>query len=237
MTSPVTIVTGASRGLGAAIARAFAEEGHQLVLLSRNKEAMNKLAAEISGAFGRKPLVLACDISSGPAVTDAVNAAVEQFGRLDVLVNNAGIAVFSSILETTEKDWDAMLGTNLKGTFLVTKAVLPIMVENEQGHIFNILSTAGYETFKFCGAYGASKAGVREFTNVLREEMRPHGIRVTGVIPGPTDTPIWDDNGGDWDRNKMMVPEDIASAIISAYKLPKKTVIEELVLRPITGNL
>jgi NADP-dependent 3-hydroxy acid dehydrogenase YdfG len=237
MANPVTLVTGASRGLGAAIALAFAEEGHDLVLLSRNEGAMKELAAGISGSYGREPLVLACDISSGTAVSDAVNKAAERFKRIDVLVNNAGAAVFSSILETTEEDWDAMLDTNLKGTFLVTKAVLPTMIASKQGHIFNILSTAGVETFRFCGAYGASKAGARGFTNVLREETREHGIRVTGVIPGPIDTPIWDDKGDDWDRGKMMRPEDIAQAMISVFKLPMSTVIEELLLRPVTGNL
>ena len=144
---------------------------------------------------------------------------------------------FVSLIETSIEDWDWMLNINLKGAFLCTKRVLPCMIEQKEGHIVNIVSVAGIQPFHSSSAYCASKYGMMGLTAVTREEVRKYNIIVTAILPGAVDTPIWNNIEGDFDRSKMMPPEDIAQTVIFACKQSEKTLIEDIIVRPVAGNL
>jgi len=159
----------------------------------------------------------------------------DKWGDIDILVNNAGIAVFDKILNIREEDWDAMMAINLKGAFLCTQAVLDRMIIRQSGDIINIVSVAGRVGYYNCAAYCASKFGLLGFTEVLRKEMRKHGIRVMAIMPGATDTALWGD--ADVDRRKMMRPEQVAQTIVSLCCTPPDVMPEEIVVRPIGGDL
>jgi NAD(P)-dependent dehydrogenase (short-subunit alcohol dehydrogenase family) len=165
-----------------------------------------------------------------------VDRAAERFGAIYILVNNAGVFRIAPVADTDEAMWDAMLDTNLKGTFLVTRAALPHLVAR-RGHIVNLVSTAGKHVFRNNAAYCASKWGLLGFTNVLREEMRPHGVRVTALLPGAIDTPIWDGVEGQWDRSRMMRAETVARLVVEICSRPPEASTDEVELNPTAGRL
>jgi NAD(P)-dependent dehydrogenase (short-subunit alcohol dehydrogenase family) len=231
----VVLITGAGRGLGLALARAFAGSGAAVVLAARNAGAVAVAASEIVHAGGRA-VAVPCDVRNAAQVAAMVDAAVRECGGIDILVNNAGTFQISAIAETDEAAWDLMLDTNLKGAYLVTRAALPHVVAR-RGHVINMVSVAGRAAYRFNGAYCASKWGLLGFTNVLREEMRSAGVRVTAVLPGATDTSIWDGVPGNWDRSKMMRPETVARCVVDFCSLPPEASPDELVLSPSAGKL
>jgi NAD(P)-dependent dehydrogenase (short-subunit alcohol dehydrogenase family) len=235
LTGQVVLVTGAGRGLGRALAGAFAESGAAVVLAARNAGAVAAAAADI-GRAGRRAVGVPCDVRDAAQVRSLVDAAVRECGGIDILVNNAGTFQISAIADTEEAAWDAMLDTNLKGAYLVTRAALPHVVAR-RGHVINMVSVAGRAAYRFNGAYCASKWGLLGFTNVLREEMRTSGVRVTAVLPGATDTSIWDGVPGNWDRSKMMRPETVARCVVDFCSLPPEASPDELVLSPTSGRL
>lgn len=186
MTTKVALVTGAARGIGLAAARRFLAEGWKVALLDINGEQLGTTMAALA-----KPddtLMLHCDVSDAAAVTAAVRRTAERFGRLDALVNNAGIAVFKPILETTPEEWARVLAVNLTGPFLATQAAAPIMAEGGGGAVVNITSISGLRASTLRVAYGTSKAGLAHLTKQQAVELGALGIRVNGVAPGPVDT-------------------------------------------------
>jgi NAD(P)-dependent dehydrogenase (short-subunit alcohol dehydrogenase family) len=231
----VALVTGAGRGLGRALATAFAADGAALVLAARDRAQVAAVAAELTHA-GARALGVACDVRDALQVRTLVETAVRECGGIDILVNNAGTFQIGAIADTDEATWDAMLDTNLKGAYLVTHAALPHVVAR-RGHVINMVSMAGRAAYRLNGAYCASKWGLLGFTNVLREEMRGSGVRVTAVLPGATDTSIWDGVPGDWDRSRMMRPEAVARCIVDFCHLPPEASLDELVLSPTAGKL
>lgn len=232
----VVWVTGAGRGIGRAIAEAFGKEKTMLALSSRTADEIKSVAESI-GENGGKACPFPCDVSSEADVNSTVNKIEKTLGNINILINNAGVAMFMPLVETSVEDFDLMVNINLKGVFLCTKRVLPSMIEQKKGHIVNIVSVAGIQPFSGSSAYCASKYGMMGLTAVTREEVREYGIKVTAVLPGAVDTPIWNNIEGDFDRSKMMPPEDIAQAVISACKQSNKTLIEDIIIRPVAGNL
>ncbi len=228
------LITGASRGIGRAIAGAFAARGARLVLASRSPEL--KSAAE---ELARETEVYAvrADVSSPAGVRRLFAAVKRRFGSLDILVNNAGMAESRPVAETSDALWKETLGTNLTGTFLCSRAAVGLMLAQRRGHIVNILSVAAFTAFPDSAAYCAAKAGALAFTRVLREEVRSSGIRVTAILPGAVDTAIWERLWPDAPREKMMPPSDVAEAVLHAVLAPESSVLEEIVLKPIGGNL
>jgi NAD(P)-dependent dehydrogenase (short-subunit alcohol dehydrogenase family) len=227
----VALVTGAGRGIGRAIAIALSGAGASLALAARTRDEIESVARTLE-ASGGAALAVACDVRDAGSVQATIESVVRRFGRIDILVNNAGAFQLATLAETDEALWDAILDTNLKGTYLVTRAALPHLVRS-RGHVIDILSLSARKVFPGNAAYAAAKAGALAFTNVLREELRPAGVRVTAVLPAAVDTPLWDTVPGDWNRAGMMRPETVAAAVLGACALPGDATAEEIVLAPV----
>jgi NAD(P)-dependent dehydrogenase (short-subunit alcohol dehydrogenase family) len=182
----VALVTGAARGIGLATAKRFLADGWQVALLDIDGDNLARTDAAL--ARPDTTLALTCDVSGAAAVTAAVDAVAKRFGRLDALVNNAGIAIFKPLLETTPADWARVLAVNLTGPFLCTQAAAPLMREHGGGAIVNITSISGHRASTLRVAYGTSKAGLAHLTKQQAVELAGLGIRVNAVAPGPVDT-------------------------------------------------
>ncbi len=232
---PVFVITGASRGIGAAIARLFASEvPGRLALVARDRERLEEVAADCSGNRSEAE-VFPCDVADAAAVAAMARVLEDRWGAPEVLINNAGAFRAGSFLEYSVEDFDGMLDANLRSVFLVTRALLPGMLERGRGDIFNMCSIAGLRAYPGGTGYCAAKFGAVGLTRVLREELKDKGIRVTAVSPGPTWTSSWEGSGVP--EARMMPAEDVARAFLDAYRLSRRTVVEEIVLQPQEGSL
>jgi NAD(P)-dependent dehydrogenase (short-subunit alcohol dehydrogenase family) len=182
----VALVTGAARGIGLAVAKRFLAEGWRVALLDIERELLSQSVAALDAAGDT--LALPCDVSDARAVAGAIAELERHFGRLDALVNNAGVAVFTPLLETSDDDWNRVLAVNLTGPFICTKAAAPVMRDHGGGAIVNITSISGLRASTLRSAYGTSKAGLAHLTKQLAVELAALGIRVNGVAPGPVET-------------------------------------------------
>lgn len=236
MPKTVILITGASQGIGAAIAQTFARElkGARLALVARNARNLAAVARTCARA-GATVEVFPCDVTDAGAVKDLAQAVTRRFGPLDVLVNNAGVFRPASFLETSPEQFDAQLAVNLRSVLLVSQAFIPGMVRRGRGDVFNIGSIAGLQAYPGGAAYCAAKFGVTGLTKVMRAELKTKGIRVTLVCPGATFTPSWDGSGVPAER--MMPAVDIGRAILDAHRLSRRSVVEEIVLRPQLGDV
>jgi NAD(P)-dependent dehydrogenase (short-subunit alcohol dehydrogenase family) len=228
----VILVTGANRGIGLAIARLLGQEGARLVLLGRHGPALGDAAARVKGTA----LVVRADVTLPGDVKRALATVRKGLRRLDVLVNNAGVFTYKPFARTTLGDWKKNLDANLTSLFLMTREALPLL-RRSRGHLVNILSISSREAFPNCSAYCASKFGALGLTRVLREELRPLGIRVTAILPGSTNTRLKDKfdfpvRGGD-----LLQPEDVAAAVLGALTQPARSTVEEVLLTPSRGEL
>ena len=231
----VAVVTGASRGIGLAIARAFAEQGCHLVITGRRLPSLEKAGRDFT-RLGVRGMAKVCDVRSPQSVEDLATAVKKQFGRVDILVNNAGIAHPDRAVEKLSyEDWKDVIETNLTGMFLVTREILPLM--RRGGTIVNNLSVAAKRVFVGWSAYNASKHGALGLTDTVREELRPRGIRVIALMVGATATDIWEAPWPDAPRKKMMSAETVARAVVDAILLPADSTVEEVTIRPTAGSL
>ncbi|MCK1744539.1 SDR family oxidoreductase [Bradyrhizobium sp. 139] len=182
----VALVTGAARGIGLATAKRFLAEGWRVALLDVEGELQASAAAALK--VPENTLAITCDVSDAAAVAAAMAAVMSRFGRLDALVNNAGVAVFAPVLETSDADWNRIMAVNLTGPFLCTKAAASLMREQGGGAIVNITSISAVRASTLRSAYGTSKAGLAHLTKQLAVELAALNIRVNAVAPGPVDT-------------------------------------------------
>ena len=187
LSDQVAIVTGAGQGIGRAIAVELAKAGAHVIACGRRLEPLEKVAAEVR-ALGRRSLALSCDVADAAQVDRVVAETVRDFGRIDLLVNNAGYRIRAPLDQLPRREWDAMLGTNLTGVFLFCQAAGRVMIGQRSGKIVNITSVAGRSGARGMAAYAAAKAGVTALTQSLGAEWAKHGITVNAVAPGPTET-------------------------------------------------
>lgn len=234
MNREVVVVTGAGKGIGREIAFEFARDGAVVAICGRTLSSIRAVEREIKERGG-EALAIVCDVGVEEEVGRFIDEVSRISGCINVLVNNAGVAFVESVNHLDLSRWEQTIKVNLTGAFLMTKYALGFM--REGSHIFNIASIASKAGFPNWSAYCASKFGLLGFTNSLREELRRVGIKVTAIIPGPTDTPLWKEIPGNWDRTKMIKPEDIARAVMNIYKQPLETLTEEIVIMPIGGML
>lgn len=233
---PVVWVLGASKGIGREIALQFSSLGCSVALSARSRPALRSLAKEISLVGGRA-FVHPCDLTDARQISLTARNVIRELGSIDVLVNSAGTTVFKAFVKTTRLEFTDIITTNLSGPAAAIKAVLPHMMKRREGWIFNVLSTAALFTFKDSAAYSASKAGLRALINVVREELRPYNIKVTNVYPGATHTEMWPKSVRAKHKKRMMPARSVAEAIVALYQMPLDIVVEDLVLRPIQGDL
>ncbi|MGX9135782.1 3-ketoacyl-ACP reductase [Rummeliibacillus sp. JY-2-4R] len=216
----VAFITGAARGIGKATAMALAKEGVNVGLLARTESTLKEVATEIEG-FGVKVAYATADVSSKEQVEAAIASITENLGAADILINNAGIASFGSVLDMEPEEWKRMIDVNVMGTYYVTRTVLPQLIEKNGGDIINISSTNGLNGAATASAYSASKFGVIGFTESLAQEVRRNNIRVSALTPSTVATDLAMDLSliKENDDSKIMQPEDIAEFIINQLKL------------------
>lgn len=232
---PLVLITGASQGIGAATAEAFAAlPGTRLALVSRNAEKLARVA-DACRAHGAEAIVFPCDLTDDDAVVRMAADVQARMGVPDVLLNNAGAFTPAPLLETSPAAFRQQVDANLTSAFLVTHAFLPAMLARGTGHLFFMGSVASIRAYPGSVAYCASKHGLLGLARVVREETREAGLRVTTLLPGSTRTPSWD--GTDEPDERFMAPEDVARAVLSAYEMSARTVVEEILLRPQLGDL
>jgi NAD(P)-dependent dehydrogenase (short-subunit alcohol dehydrogenase family) len=233
----VVIVTGAGSGLGEATARAFGAQGCTVAVLDIRQEAADRVSKDLV-AQDVSSIAIKCDVSSPEGVFSAVEQVVKQFGRVDVVVNNAAVDHTVSVDEMTVEQFDQVLGVNLRGPFLFAKATLPIMRQQKYGHFINIASTAALRAWGNASAYHATKWGIVGWGRGLGVEGRPDNIRVTTMIPGGMNTHFFDrfvDQGIPMpDPTNLQDPANVARAIVFAVQMPDNSVVQEMMVMPMT---
>jgi len=226
----VAVVTGAGRGIGAAVARQLAALGATTVLCGRTKSTLDQTARTIAG-LGGKTEVIPCDVTVLHQLEYAATRVDSTFGRVDILVNNAGIGGFNELLHALPpEEWDRVLNTNLRGVYYAIRAFAPLMIRAYSGHIINISSLAGKNALPKGAAYAASKWGLNGLTYSVAEELRPHNVRVSVICPGSVDTELGPHTGKD--PHKMLKPDDVAHAVAMLVTQAPQSFMSEILLRP-----
>jgi 3-oxoacyl-[acyl-carrier protein] reductase len=238
----VGVITGASSGIGRATALALAARGVRLSLLARSQEALAQVVAQAMEAGTGEAVSHSCDVRDEMAVEWSIAQTLERFGRLDILINSAGLSLNGEVDGYALEDWRTVVETNLTGTFLTCRAVLPQMKRQGAGEIINISSGAGRNGIKQMAAYCASKFGVIGFTESLALEVRSHNIRVSTLLPGSVGTDFSrvakrQERDDATDIGYSMTPEEVASVIVAMLEQPRQAWTSEVVLRPLNLEL
>jgi 3-oxoacyl-[acyl-carrier protein] reductase len=223
-------ITGAGRGIGKGIALAFAGQGCDIAAAARSENEIAETAAEVT-ALGRRCIALRCDVADAVQIGKAVNETLAVFGKIDLLVNNAGYACFKPFLELNALEWQRTLDVNLTGAFNCIKAVLPSMIARGGGRIINISSVAGVKPIIDQSVYCASKFGLNGLTQVLAMELRPHGIAVHSICPGGVDTQLSREAMPGRDKTNWLTPEDVAHAALYLAGLSPRAATDQIVIR------
>ena len=233
---PVILITGASQGIGEAIAKVFAREipGARLALVARNAKNLGKVARACA-KLGSTAEIFPCDVADEASVAAMAAAVKKRFGAVDVLINNAGKFASAPLTAMTVAEFDQQIAANLRSVFLVTRQFVPAMVKRRRGDIFNMSSIAGLDAYPGGTGYSSAKFGLTGLSKVMRAELKDKGVRVCCVYPGATASPSW--KGSGVSERRMMPAEDLARAFYDIYRLSRRTVVEEIILRPQLGDL
>lgn len=231
LTNKTCLITGATRGIGRAIARMLALEGARVAICGRHPGATAEAARQLSAETGNKVMGKAADVSEYTQVVELFEWLGQELGPLDVLVNNAGIGIFGGVGELSLEQWKQTLDTNLSGPFYCLRQALPGMEARGSGHIVNVGSMAGAHAFAGGAAYNASKFGLTGFTDAAMQDLRKKNIRVTYVMPGSTATEFGGGDpqaGAEW----KIWPEDIAEVVKLVLEMPERTLVSRIEVRP-----
>src|SRR5581483_11685778 len=239
----VVVITGASSGLGEATARLLSAQGASVVLGARRVERIKSLADELTGSGG-KALAVTTDVTQSDQVKRLVGAAVETYGRIDVMLNNAGLMPHSPLERLKVEDWERMIDVNLKGVLYGIAAALPHMKQQKSGHIINVSSVAGHKVRPGSAVYAAAKTGVRVISEGLRMEVKPYNIRTTIISPGALATDLADSvTEPDVAANvraameTALPPETFANMVVLAMSQPDDVDINEILFRPTSQEI
>jgi short-subunit dehydrogenase len=229
------VVTGASRGIGRSIAEHFAAEGANLFLCSRNMDATTKWQQDLMEKYNINITVFNADLSKEAEVKRFGEALLKATHHIDILVNNTGIYEPGSIYNEREGQLEHMLNVNLMSAYHLTRSLVPAMIKQGSGHIFNMCSIAAIKAYPNGGSYSISKWALAGFSKNLREEMKEFNIKVTTVHPGAVYSSSWEGSGVD--PKRIMEVEDVSKMIVAASKLSVQACVEEILLRPQLGDL
>lgn len=230
------VITGASKGIGRAIAIKFAQQGFDVAVCARKQADLDALKAELQQLSpSSKILAVSCDVRKKEEVLAFAEHVKQAFKQVDVLVNNAGIFLPGAVHSEAEGTLEQLIETNLYSAYHISRALIPDMIARKSGTIFNVSSVAGIQAYHNGGSYSISKFALRGFSMTLREELKPYNIRVTTLVPGATYTDSWAGSG--LPEERFMKVEDIAQTVWEMYNLSPNTVVEEILLRPVLGDI
>ena len=237
----ITIITGATSGIGKSCAYIFAKNNHNLIITGRRKERLDKIATELQAKYGVQVLSLSFDIRNNDEVRKAINSLPSEWRHINILINNAGLAVGLNTIQDGEiDDWERMIDTNVKGLLYMSKAVLPLLIKQNGGHVINIGSIAGKEVYPNGNVYCATKHAVDALSKAMRIDLVKHGIKVTQIAPGAIETEFsivrfkGDKSISDnvYNGYQPLLPDDVANVIYYTTTLPSHVNINDLVLMP-----
>ncbi|MBN8680335.1 MAG: SDR family oxidoreductase [Chitinophagales bacterium] len=236
MLHKTAVISGATKGLGRAIAEIFAENGFDLCVCARTQADLDAMLVDWSQQFPERKLhVFAADMSKKPEVQEFGGFVRSVFSHIDALINNAGVFLPGRISEEQEGTLETQIETNLYSAYHLTRSLLSVMKPQGHGHIFNMCSIASFMAYPNGGSYSISKFALLGFSKVLREEMKPHGLKVTSIMPGAAWSDSW--AGVDLPYERLMQASDVAKAVWGCYNMSDAAVVEELILRPQLGDL
>lgn len=220
------VITGGNRGLGKACAIALAKEGVNIALIGRNEDTLVQVAGEIA-EFDVKVVYTALDINNVDDVNEAAKYIIEEFGKIDILINSAGIAAFGTFLDMPTEQWMQIMNTNVFGMYYVMKAFLPNMIENKVGDIINVSSTAGLAGNATTSAYSASKFAVIGMSEAIMKEVRKHNVRVCTLTPSTIASDMSRELGiTDGNPERVLQPEDFAELVVDILKMNQRALIK-----------
>jgi len=232
LTDSIAVVTGATTGIGRAIALALGERGAALAICARNAKRVDETVRELK-SLGVRATGTDCDVADEQSIVRFADHVHKNLGHVDILVNNAGVGHLAPFGELTTGQIDETLAVNVRGLMLVTAAFLPRMLEREHGHVINVASLAGRNGFVGGTAYAASKHAVLGFSKSLMLEVRQKNVRVVAICPGSVETPFFDKAGVELNNaDRVLQPEDVAATVIAALELPDRALVSELDIRP-----
>lgn len=231
----LAVVTGGSQGIGRALVYQLAEAGFSIATCARHADPLETLSREVKEQFGVGFMYQTVDVADAEAVRQFAQAVQQMNTPVEMLVNNAGVFIPGQISTEASGVFEQTMRTNVFSAYHLTRALVGDMIAQRHGHIVNVCSTASVTAYANGGSYCVSKFALRGMSQVLREELKPYGIRVTAVLPGATLTQSW--AGTDLPAERFMPPEDVAQVILTAHRLSDRSVMEEIILRPQLGDI
>lgn len=230
------VITGATKGIGRELVLKFAAENFQVAFCARHQKGLNDLRDEILPVKSHAAiLAFKCDVTDRKQLKSFAAAVQKSFGAVDILINNAGVFIPGSVYNEKEGTLEKLMDVNLFSAYHLSRMLLPAMMKRKVGHIFNLSSVAGLKAYSNGGSYSITKFAMAGFSKALREEMKPHNIRVTTLFPGATLTDSW--SGTTLPESRFMKAQDVAKLVFDIYSLSENSVVEEIVLRPVLGDI
>lgn len=233
---PALLITGCTKGIGLAIVKEFAAKGFNIAGCARNTQDLSDLYISLSTQYPSQHFLMeTCDAANIDELKQFAADALEEFGSIEVLINNAGLFEPGNILDEPEGQFEKLWQVNLTSAYHMCRAVVPSMVQNKNGHVFNICSVASIKAYPNGGSYSISKFGLFGLNQTLREEVKQHNVRVTAILPGATYTQSW--AASDMPEERFMTAEDIAKIVWTSYELSERSNVEQIIIRPMLGDI